>query len=316
MDKATKVITFCIICASQLAAASQAQDISISSRADAGRWVEDFETTNGGLVPDPATEAWEWGTIMSGPGTAHSGTKVWATILADNYTHRADWKITSQVYVATEDNPSIFFYHWYMFENLWDGGNVKFSTDNGASWPLLHPVGGYDGVVSDENVGIPAESCFTGFNTTWGEEEFVIPVAAGQTLQFRLHFGSDPVVQYPGWYVDDLSGIGLDLVGIEEGVTGMGAGTYALFGAAPNPMNQATHIAFNLPRPDRVTLRLYDIHGRRAATILEDAALPAGLHDVAWPGVDGETRILPAGVYFYELVTPAFRATEKLIISR
>lgn len=316
MDKALKVVTVSLFFVSLLLAAGRTADIGGPSAVNLYRWIEDFETTNGGLVPDPATEAWEWGTIMSGPGTAHSGTKVWATILGDNYTHRADWKITSQAYVATADNPSIFFYHWYMFENLWDGGNVKYSTDNGATWPLLHPVGGYDGVVSGENAGIPAESCFTGFNTNWEEEEFVIPVTAGQTLQFRLHFGSDNVVHYPGWYVDDLSGTGLDLVGIEEGVTGMAAGAYALYGATPNPMSQATRIAFNLPRPDRVTLRIYDVHGRLVTTILEGAALPAGLHDIAWQGADLEARRLPAGVYFYEIKTPAFRATEKLIISR
>ncbi len=85
-------------------------------------WVEDFESTNGALVPAPLTGAWEWGVPTSGPGAAHSGTQLWATVLAGNYSNDANWTLTSQDYYdATEDNPLISFYHWYDIESYYDG---------------------------------------------------------------------------------------------------------------------------------------------------------------------------------------------------
>ena len=46
----------------------------------------DLETSNGGLVATPTTNAWEWG-VPSGTGNpgAHSGSKVWATNLEGEY---------------------------------------------------------------------------------------------------------------------------------------------------------------------------------------------------------------------------------------
>ncbi|MBA7627761.1 hypothetical protein ES703_35228 [subsurface metagenome] len=169
-------------------------------------WVEDFESSNGNFVPAPVTGAWEWGVPTSGPGAAHSGTQLWATILAGPYINDANWTLTSQDYYdATEDNPLISFYHWYDIESYYDGGNVKYSIDNGATWLLLHPVGGYDDEAYSGNAGIPAESCFCGTSAGWEAEEFIIPVNAGQTVKLRFHFGTDASVTYPGWYIDDLA---------------------------------------------------------------------------------------------------------------
>jgi len=41
------------------------------------------------------------------------------------------------------DEAQLIFYHWYDIENYFDGGNVKISLDEGASWELITPEGGY-----------------------------------------------------------------------------------------------------------------------------------------------------------------------------
>jgi hypothetical protein len=54
--------------------------------------------------------------------------------------------------------------------------------------------------------GIPGDSCFTGTTTGnfWHKVAFDLTPYKGQSVMLRLHFGSDPSIVYPGWYVDDL----------------------------------------------------------------------------------------------------------------
>jgi hypothetical protein len=276
-------------------------------------WVEDFEASNGGFVADPASGAWEWGVPTSGPGAAHSGTNVWATILAGNYIDYANWKLSSQgQYTATQDNPLISFYHWYDIETVWDGGNVKYSTDNGTTWLLLYPVGGYDDIASTANAGIPAESCFTGSNATWEAEEIIIPVSSGQALNLRFHFGSDGSVQYPGWYIDDLAGLGLT-VGIAEepGTAGIAA-----FGFAPRMStlaNDHVSITYTTTVQGHVSLQVYDGVGRLVQTLV-NTQQPAGEKSFVWNRRDMNGRTVANGVYFFKLQAENQTATHKLVL--
>jgi len=279
-------------------------------------WVEDFESTNGNFVPAPVTGAWEWGVPTSGPGAAHSGTQLWATILAGEYTNTANWTLTSQdYYEATQDNPLISFYHWYDIESYWDGGNVKYSTDNGATWLLLYPAGGYDDVASTANSGIPAESCFTGHPAVWEAEEIIIPVTSGQNFKLRFHFGSDGSVTYPGWYIDDLAGLGCNYVGIEEEP---GSGHAAVFGFAPSMSTvHRNHvpIAYSTTAASHVSLKVYDNTGRLVRTLV-DAQQPAGEKSVLWDNKDLNKRAVANGVYFLKLEAENQAAVQKLILVR
>ena len=170
---------------------------------------QDFESSNGNFVPDPLTGAWEWGVPASGPSAAHSGTKLWATLLGGQYPISANWKLTSPQYTATVNNPTLKFWHWYEMEASWDGGNVKIST-NGTDWTVITPVGGYNGTANVANAGIPGEACYTGTTTgnSWNEATFNLTLTSGQTFYLRWHFGSDNSVNYAGWYIDDVLGDG------------------------------------------------------------------------------------------------------------
>jgi hypothetical protein len=174
-------------------------------------YIEDFETTNGGYAPSPVTGAWEWGIPTSGPGSAHSGVKLWATVLGGNYANSIDWRLTTPELVAAGDTPQFKFWHWYSTENRYDGGNVKISTDDQVTWQLVHPVGGYPDTAYASNIAIPRESCYTSTTSgqVWSEAVFNLPVVTGQRFFIRWHFGTDASGQYPGWYVDDVTGIGL-----------------------------------------------------------------------------------------------------------
>jgi hypothetical protein len=76
----------------------------------------------------------------------------------------------------------------------------------------------------------------------------------------------------------------------------------AALSAAPNPFPGSTRLSFILEEPASVDLSIIDAEGRRVATLLERAALAAGLHVVPWDGCDSRGRALAAGVY-YEVLT-------------
>jgi hypothetical protein len=69
----------------------------------------------------------------------------------------------------------------------------------------------------------------------------------------------------------------------------------------PNPFNPKTNIAFELPRPARVTLRVYDIAGRLVRTILDDVQTEAGSHAEVWDGRSDRGDRLASGVYLSRL---------------
>jgi hypothetical protein len=139
--------------------------------------------------------------------SAHSGTKVWATILAGDYLPSANWVLNSAIYKAHQHEPVLSFYHWYNMEENRDGGNLKLSV-NGGPFSLVSPVGGYPGIATWYNAGIPDQPCYNGLSSGWQLATFILPVDSGQTFQVRWVLGSDNLNNRPGWYLDDLMGTG------------------------------------------------------------------------------------------------------------
>jgi len=91
---------------------------------------------------------------------------------------------------------------------------------------------------------------------------------------------------------------------IELGVTGVasGAGPAAtmLMPPAPDPAPGRVRIAFALPRPASVDLRVLSVDGREV-TRLAAGEWTAGPHEVTWSGDDRLGRATPAGVYFVRI---------------
>jgi hypothetical protein len=84
---------------------------------------------------------------------------------------------------------------------------------------------------------------------------------------------------------------------------------------SPNPFSGTTTIRFSQPASGPVTLRIYDVAGRRVRT-LDNGMLPAGRHVRTWDGRDDEARRVPAGVYFTRLETATFTRSDKVTLLR
>lgn len=103
---------------------------------------------------------------------------------------------------------------------------------------------------------------------------------------------------------DDIIDLGFKVgVGPESG-----ASNELRLAVSPNP-SPSPHVSFTLVKSGKVDLGVFDITGRRLATLLS-ASLPAGEYSKSWNGLDGSGHKVRSGVYFYRL-----RTAEKTITS-
>ncbi len=86
-----------------------------------------------------------------------------------------------------------------------------------------------------------------------------------------------------------------------------------LHGAHPNPFNPKTTIRFSLAAPGRASLRVYDLAGRRMATLLDGLAA-AGAQSIDWNGRDDAGRQLASGVYLLRFKAAGTSEESKLVL--
>jgi hypothetical protein len=87
--------------------------------------------------------------------------------------------------------------------------------------------------------------------------------------------------------------------------------------AVSRPRWGAPEVGLRLELPSRMAVRLavYDVVGRRRATLL-DRELPAGRTEVTWDGRDqGRTRVA-SGVYFVRLTFAGGARLSKIVMLR
>jgi hypothetical protein len=106
------------------------------------------------------------------------------------------------------------------------------------------------------------------------------PLAAGRAIKFT----TDPPDAFPS---TDVPASG-------------GAGPKIALDAGPNPFNPFTVLRYSVPSPADIDLSIFDVSGRRVATVVR-GPVEGGRHAVAWDGrTDGGERAA-SGVYFARL---------------
>jgi hypothetical protein len=78
----------------------------------------------------------------------------------------------------------------------------------------------------------------------------------------------------------------------------------------PNPFNSTTRIDYQLPLTNHVILKVYDVLGRKIATLV-DQRLPAGKHQVELNASE-----MPSGIYYYQLQAGNYHEVKKMILMK
>ncbi|QTC43434.1 S8 family serine peptidase [Bacillus sp. V3] len=144
---------------------------------------QDFETTPAGWTSYGEANSWEWGVPTTGPGSAVSGEKVYATNLDGNYDNRANMSLQMPPIDLPEGNSFLQFKQWHELERNYDYGHVFVSTD-GENWTQALRVNN----VTDG----------------WIDGEVDLSEYAGQRVYVAFNVTTDGSVVKQGWYLDDV----------------------------------------------------------------------------------------------------------------
>ena len=164
----------------------------------------DFEGSGGGLT---ATKDWQWGVLAFSAGTScdstptpptacHSGTHCWGTVLNDCYSPlgnannscaavNAQGASVLQLNVtipAGYKNARLVYWDWNDFFKPYDWSEVR---ANGQ-------------VLFQDCTSYTAPSA-------WTKRTIVLDSYVGKAVSIAFHFYATTVVNYSGWYIDDLS---------------------------------------------------------------------------------------------------------------
>ena len=84
--------------------------------------------------------------------------------------------------------------------------------------------------------------------------------------------------------------------------------------SSPNPFHTSTTIVFASPIRSSARLALYDVQGKRVATLL-DGMVDPGQYTVKWNGASDTGELLSPGVYMVRLTIGRHEAVRKVVFT-
>ncbi len=81
----------------------------------------------------------------------------------------------------------------------------------------------------------------------------------------------------------------------------------------PNPFNPQTTVEFDLAEPSTVNLAVYDVMGRKVATLVQEY-IAAGRHKQVWLGKDDTGQQVASGMYVVRLQTETTTDLQKVML--
>jgi len=90
---------------------------------------------------------------------------------------------------------------------------------------------------------------------------------------------------------------------------------YALGQNCPNPFNQGAKIDYALPKPSKVSLKIYSVTGQVVRTLIDEKQRP-GYYAARWDGKNDFGKRVASGIYLYRMEAGDFTKTNKMIVVR
>ncbi|MCH8962992.1 MAG: T9SS type A sorting domain-containing protein [Bacteroidetes bacterium] len=187
------------------------------------------------------------------------------------------------------------------------GGNLKLSLDDGASWTVLAPVGGY-GATYEPEAGHPmaGQQVFAGQLANEVAATFDLSEYAGRQIRLRVDFGATRGLQATEfWQIAQAS---LVFITIDQAFDI--PRELALHPNFPDPFSDNTTISYTVPEAMPVRLEMYNILGQRIG-VLVDEEKPAGTYTFTL-----SRGGLASGVYLLRMMAGGTQHIERMVIAR
>ena len=181
---------------------------------------------------------------------------------------------------------------------------VEVSTDKGGSWS---EIGRFD-MGSD-----PAWSTGVGDPSAYRHASLDLSPFAYQLVLVRFRLQSDELLQFDGWYVDNVHINDAGCTPVLSVLPPARPLALRLSPPSPNPGHGVAHFDFEIPRrEERVEVAVYDVNGRE---VRRDrlGPLEPGDHTWTWNGRDRGGSAVYAGVYFTRLQVGRQTLTQKTV---
>lgn len=258
----------------------------------------DFEASSGGFTAQ--TGEWQWGVpnYSEGPN-ALTGTRCWGTNLTGPYNAAMSHALlTGSFDLNGATDPRLTFWQWYAIWGPYDGGNVSISTNNGSTWIVIQPVGGYPDPCVDSFGANPCAPGYTNSSDGWVPAVFDLNAYVNKVVRFRFQLAPWGYTNAAGWYIDDLQ---VHRDGAAADVAVAGESRFYFAPPMPNPGAGNAALRFGLASPASVSVRVIGADGRLVRT-LHGGTLAAGAHELTWDGQDDAGRPAASGIYFVHLL--------------
>lgn len=294
--------------------------VTVWNQFTVGGWYDDFETNRGwigGLASDTATAGrWERAvpqatTNTSGlpvqPGADHTptpGTLCWVTgatggTAGDSDLDGGTTTLLSPVFDLAGATAATFSY-WRIYSN-------NMGNNPNTDWWTVQ-------VTSDGSTWVDLERTQAS-SLAWTQFSFDLENFVTLTDHVQVRFVADDTApsSLVEALVDDVFlSVTRDLsTPVEE--PSLLPASLVLGENYPNPFNPKTTIRFDLPQTGRVELAVFDLAGRKVATLVNEP-LTAGHHAVTWLGQDDAGRRVASGTYVYRLQAGAEVLTRKMMM--
>ncbi|MDD5529773.1 MAG: T9SS type A sorting domain-containing protein [bacterium] len=137
---------------------------------------------------------------------------------------------------------------------------------------------------------------------------------AGQTIKLRwvvFTDNNDDGGKGTGLYIDDIN---IDTLGVEESNKPT-ISIYGLSSCSPNPFTRNTEIKYSIPATGHITVKIFNLSGQEVANLVNKEQ-NSGSYTINWNGKDKNGKLVPTGMYLYQLKSGNFSETKKMVLMK
>ncbi|MCB9475214.1 MAG: hypothetical protein H6678_15535 [Candidatus Delongbacteria bacterium] len=238
-----------------------------------------------------------------------------------------NWVVVLKRQALDGGGEAIWVGGWATFATVGDYYGLSYTTDDGASWTVIHDMQDHkiwDIAFNGNDVWVATDdglfkSNQGGADGSWNRYPEIKVVENGVIRREML--------------VDEIYAVefvnGQLLVGCTRGLFFSADGgaswgsTWHQPSAArffPNPFSPAAFVqatlSVDLPRAGSVTVKLFDFAMDPVKVVADGVSLPAGTSELYWDGRNRQGDLVANGVYFYSIEGPGLSSWGKLMVIR
>jgi PKD repeat protein len=182
-----------------------------------------------------------------------------------------------------------------------------------SAWETI-PFYGDEVAVYSESGLLVGSGVFEGGNmaiTLWGNDDLTVEqdgLIEGEQFGIRIWNGKEQTLKVDSWLEGDDS-YEVNKIAIAGQISQNSyLRTFQLYQNTPNPFSKSTEFSFYLPTQTEVEFTILNVLGE-VVEVLTKEEMTAGKHTMHY-----ETSKLESGTYYYNLKTPNFSDTKKMVI--